>query len=69
MYFIFHDVFVLASMSGDLGADPGTEDTLQSLKYRVGKVRELRDDLDKLRDTMSTKFAEDMGEKLSCATQ
>ena len=44
-------------------------DTLQSLRYKVDKVTELRKDIDRLREIISNKYAEDMAEQLTCATQ
>ena len=60
------------TISASVGAEvvePGSEDNTQSLKYRVGKIRELRNEVDKLRGIISNKYAEDMGENLNCTTQ
>ena len=49
--------------------DPHSEENRQSLKDRVSKVRKLREEVDKLRELISTKYAEDMGEQLQCTQQ
>ena len=44
-------------------------DNLQSLKFKLTKVKELRTEVDKMRELLSNKYAEDMGENLNCTTQ
>ena len=50
-------------------AEVGNEDTLQSLKYKLSRVKDLRSEIDKLRGIISDKYAEDMGDNLNCITQ
>ena len=52
----------------DLGKE--TADTLQSFMAKVTRVREMRDEVEKLRELVSNKYAEDLGENLTgCTTQ
>ena len=48
--------------------EPPGETSVQSLRYKVGKVQDLRSEIDKLRELVSNKYAEDMGENLTCVT-
>lgn len=48
------------------GASMGNE---QSLKHCFTKLKELRSELDKIRDMLCNKYAKDMGDNLNCATQ
>ena len=44
-------------------------DNIQSLKQRVAQVKDLRTQLDEVREKISDKYAEYMGDMLTCHTQ
>ena len=52
-------------------ADPKSfpSTTAAAVKFQLGKVRELRLELDRLRSIVSDKFAEEMGRRLTCNPQ
>ena len=54
-------------MSAD--SSEGRADSVNALKYRRNKVRELHADIDKLRSVVTDKLAEDMGRRLTCSPQ
>ena len=56
-------------MNADTDDQPSTSDNVQSLQYKVIRVQALRKDIDNLREHISNKYAEDMGDNLNCATQ
>lgn len=41
----------------------------QSLKHWFTKLRDLRGEVEKVRNTICNKYAKDMGDNLNCATQ
>ncbi len=45
------------------------ENNIQSLKHKLSRARELRKDIDKMREVISNKYAEDMSDNLNCITQ
>ncbi|XP_013385155.1 centrosomal protein of 85 kDa isoform X2 [Lingula anatina] len=47
----------------------GIDGAMLALKHKISSVKDLRQDIDKLREIMSNKYAEEMGENLHCATQ
>jgi len=52
-----------------VGSSEGHSNTIDVVKYRRDKVRELRSDIDKLRSLVIDKVAEDMGRRLTCNPQ
>lgn len=53
----------------DMDLSECDSDGIQSLKFKVSKVKELREEIDKMRELLSNKYAEDMGDNLNCTTQ
>ena len=53
----------------DFDQDEPVGDNLQSLKYKLSKVKELQEEVEKLREMLSNKYAEDWGANLNCVTQ
>jgi len=43
--------------------------SVNSLKYQLSKAKDLRHEIDKLREIISDKFAEDMSRRLTCNPQ
>ena len=60
---------VFAAAAVDLEPPDQSLTGVSALKYKVTKVGEMRKDIDNLRELISTKYAEDMGENLNCTTQ
>ena len=48
---------------------PASSDEKQTLRHWLTKLRDLRDEVEKLRATICNKYAEDMGENLNCTQQ
>ena len=66
------DVLLSASTSAaasEFDQDEPLGDNLQSLRYRISRVKQLQSDVDKLRELMSNKYAEEWGANLNCITQ
>lgn len=60
--------YISASLD-DEGATGGLPGDEQSLKHWFSKLRELRSEVEKIRNIMCNKYAKDMGDNLNCATQ
>lgn len=58
----------LASLDED-GAAGGSMNDEQSLKHWFAKLRDLRAEVETVRNTLCNKCAKDMGDNLNCATQ
>ena len=60
--------FAATSATGDASEQHGA-DKVETLKFRLGRVRELQKDVDRLRVMLSDKYAEELGDQISCAQQ
>ena len=60
--------FAATSATGDT-SEPHGADKVETLKFRLGRVRELQKDVDRLRVMLSDKYAEELGDQISCAQQ
>ncbi len=52
-----------------MDSESGAADTMASLQHKVKRVKELRQKVDDLRGLIANKYADDMGDNLTCATQ
>lgn len=73
MYSSFEQIQYIVHISGTLddedGAVGGMSGDIQSLRHWFKKVKELRSEVEKIRNMMCNKLANDMGDNLTCATQ
>ena len=58
-----------SAAASEFDQDEPLGDNLQSLRYRISRVKQLQSDVDKLRELMSNKYAEEWGANLNCITQ
>ena len=58
-----------SAAASEFDQDEPLGDNLQSLRYRIARVKQLQSDVDKLRELMSNKYAEEWGDNLNCITQ
>ena len=51
------------------GSEAWTTQDEGSLEHRVSKIKGLRQEIDKIKEKVAAKYAEDMGDNLNCTQQ
>ena len=59
---------VLASSAGGDESEP-VGDKVETLKFRLNLVRDLQKDVDRLREMLSDKYAQELGDQINCTQQ
>ena len=63
-----HFVLFSASSAGGDESEP-VGDKLETLKFRLNLVRDLQKDVDRLREMLSDKYAQELGDQINCTQQ
>ena len=58
-----------STAASEFDQDEPVGDNLASLKYKISRVKQLQADVDRLRELLSDKYAEEWGDNLNCITQ